>query len=162
MDNNSMELMEIDDTIFTQYGLSWLSYLRPLFFFSVMVLLSHLVGSFNINIFYVGSVLAFLWLIYNLLMLRSIVLFTNEDGVWVFKGVFPWAKGVNGVRWRDVEEASYKPGFLGWVMKAYIIRVGHRFTRGAEIVLPYVRRGNEAVEHINELHSSYLHSGGEQ
>ncbi|MBK9219418.1 MAG: hypothetical protein IPL70_13985, partial [Uliginosibacterium sp.] len=41
-------------------------------------------------------------------------------------------------------------------LNAYTVRVGHRFTQSAEIVLANVSKGREAVEHINDLHRQVL------
>jgi hypothetical protein len=76
--------------------------------------------------------------------------------VWVFRGILPWSKGVSGVKWRDLEDAVFFPNFLSWLLRSYTIRVGHRFTKTSEIVLPNIARGHEAVAHINERHRQTL------
>jgi hypothetical protein len=98
---------------------------------------------------YIPIVLTVLYTIYSVAMLRSIRLFTDETGVWMHSGVFPWEMGIIGVKWRDISEATYQRGFLGWVLRSYSVRVGHRFTNGQELLLSNVHRGNYAVEHIN-------------
>nr|WP_067297101.1 hypothetical protein [Marinobacterium profundum] len=160
MNDASMETAVIEGDAFNQYKLSWVACFRPLL---VAGFLSAVVYLFSLSaIHWVflagGSALVFIHLVYQLLFLRSVLLFMNEEGVWVYSGVFPWDKGAGGVRWRDVDDASYVPGFLGWVLKAYTIRIGHRFTRGSEIILRAVKNGNQAVEQINGLHSEYLRS----
>jgi hypothetical protein len=80
---------------------------------------------------------------------------SDLDGVWVYSGIFPWSKGSFGVKWRDIDSASFKTGFFSWALRTYDIRVGHRFTKDSEIVLSSVYKGQEAVVHINELHKKF-------
>jgi hypothetical protein len=61
-----------------------------------------------------------------------------------------------GVKWRDVEDAVYFPNFLSWLLKSYTVRIGHRFTKSSEIVLPHIAYGHKAVMHINEFHQNVL------
>ena len=163
MNDASMESAAIESADFNQYRLSWVPYLRSLVLFGAMLfLMLFLLVLGGIHVAVIGAALAVAVLVYNIMVLRSVVLFINDKGVWVYSGVLPWSKGVWGVRWRDVENASYNPGFLGWALKSYTVRVGHRFTRGNEIVLPSVKHGDKAVEQINALHSSYVRNGGGQ
>lgn len=157
-----LETAAIEGGVRSQYRLSWLAYLRPLFFFGVMLFLSFLLGGIHVAFIYAGAVLAVSTLAYKIMVLRSVILFVNDEGVWVYSGVLPWSKGIGGVRWRDVEDARYTPSFLGWALKSYTVKVGHRFTRGNEIILSSVKQGNKAVEQINGLHGSYLQDEGGQ
>ncbi|WP_145155808.1 hypothetical protein [Pseudomonas oryzihabitans] len=94
--------------------------------------------------------------IYKIFYLRSVHLYTNDVGVWMFRGVLPWQRAIWGVKWRDVEAASYYPGFFSWILRSYTVRIGHRFTRTSEIVLGHVARGDRAAAHINGLHQVML------
>ena len=161
MNDASMETAVLEADASNQYRLSWVAYLRP---FVVAGFLSAVVYLFSLSAMHWGflvggAVLIFFNLVYQILFLRSVLLFMNEEGVWVYSGILPWNKGAGGVRWRDIEDATYVPGFLGWALKAYTIRIGHRFTRSNEIVLRAVKNGNQAVEQINDMHGSYLRSG---
>ena len=164
MNDASMETALIEDAAFNRYSLSWVAYLRPLVFTGFLSAVIYLfsLSSMHLGFLVGGAVLTFLDLVYRILLLRSTVLFMSDEGVWVYSGILPWNKGASGVRWRDVDDASYVPGFLGWALKAYTIRIGHRFTRGSEIVLRAVKDGNRAVEQINAEHSSYLRNEGGQ
>lgn len=162
MNDAAMEATAIESAAFNQYRLSWLAYLRPVVIGLVVLALGFILGSAHVAFIFVGGALAFAVAAYKILVVRSVVLFVDDQGVWVYSGILPWSKGVGGVRWRDVEDASYTPGFIGWALKTYKIRVGHRFTRGNEIVLPWVRQGDRAAAQINALHSSYLRNGGGQ
>ncbi|MDR1912358.1 MAG: hypothetical protein LBQ52_08460 [Helicobacteraceae bacterium] len=100
--------------------------------------------------------IASLFFIYNILYLRSFSLYTDNDGVWKYSGILPWSKGASGVKWRDLDTASYYPSFLSWLLKTYSVRVAHRFTKDSEIVMGSVFNGRQAAMHINELHKKFI------
>ena len=139
---------------------SWLAY------FGVAVLAALLLGGV--------LPLAFLWnetaalgvllgsgalLFYRVALLRSVQLYVDDAGVWVHAGVLPWKKGVTGVKWRDVDEATYAQGFWSWLTRSYMVRVGHRYTRTNEIVLTNIGGGKQAVATINARHQALVRSG---
>jgi hypothetical protein len=86
---------------------------------------------------------------YRLLELRSVQLYYDDVGVWVVSGILPWKKGVTGVKWRDMDEATFVQGFWNWLTRSYTVRIGHRFTKSSEIVLTNIARGKDAVTTIN-------------
>jgi hypothetical protein len=86
---------------------------------------------------------------YRLLLLRSVQLYYDDVGVWTYSGLLPWKKGVSGVKWRDMDEATFSPGFWSWVTGSYTVRIGHRFTKENEIVLTNIARGKAAVTTLN-------------
>jgi hypothetical protein len=98
-----------------------------------------------------GFALTIAWTIYSIALTSSVRLFTNDGGVWMQAGVFPWEKGMRGVQWRDVGQAGYTQGFASWALRSYSISVSHRFSTGAELNIRNVHRGNLAVEHINGI-----------
>lgn len=86
---------------------------------------------------------------YQFLLLRSVQLYYDEVGVWTYSGVLPWKKGVTGVKWRDMDEATFVQGFWSWLTGSYTVRIGHRFTKSNEIVLTNIARGKAAVATLN-------------
>jgi hypothetical protein len=106
-------------------------------------------------------VLAALWSWYRIAALRSVRLYTDAQGVWRRRGVFAWNRTTYGVRWRDLEGATFTGGFGSWLMRSWNIRVGHRFTRTSELVLEHVPNGKRVVELINAMHSRWLDRGGQ-
>jgi hypothetical protein len=86
---------------------------------------------------------------YRLLLLRSVQLYYDDIGVWTYSGILPWKKGVSGVKWRDMDEASFEPGFWSWITGSYTIRIKHRFTKASEIVLTDIAGGKDAVGTLN-------------
>jgi hypothetical protein len=86
---------------------------------------------------------------YRILQLRSVQLYYDDVGVWVYAGVLPWKKGVSGVKWRDMDEATFVQGFWSWITRSYTIRIAHRFTKSSEIVLTDIAGGKDAVATLN-------------
>ena len=143
------------DSSFTK---SWTAYFTSMIIFSVMFLVSA-------ALFYMNKWFGIAFLIlslgiftYQVLMINSYLLYTNEHGVWVYNGIFPWSKGVTGVKWRDMEDAVYYSNFFSWILKSYTVRISHRFTKTSEIILIHIKNGHEAVVHINQLHQQMLSS----
>ncbi len=147
---------------FLVFRLSWVAYLRETWLFLIRVLVWGIVAtliSLGLDRFahmktdawlpVLGLAVAVLLTVYSVMMTRSVRLFTDENGVWMQSGVFPWERGVSGVQWRDVGQAGYTQGLASWALRSYSVRISHRFTTGAELNLRHVHRGNLVVEHIN-------------
>ena len=96
---------------------------------------------------------------YQFLLVRSVQLYMDDLGVWVHAGVLPWKKGVSGVKWRDMDEATFVNGFTSWATRSYTVRIGHRFTKDSEIVLTNIARGKDAVAGVNARHQALIRSG---
>lgn len=144
------------------FVLGWPAYIQPFF---VLLFFGPVAGLIAMLIPIVGIVLlsgvAGLFA-YRIMEVYSVKLFTQGDGVWVYFGVFPWNKGVYGVKWRDLNEATYRPGFFGWLTKSYTISITNRFTSDDnEVKLPFVKNGDEAVIHINKLHIHGIREAGD-
>ncbi|GAA4328985.1 hypothetical protein GCM10023144_15330 [Pigmentiphaga soli] len=140
------------------YRLSWTAYAKP-----IIVLLIVYAIAYRIYLWRpaAGVAVAIAWTAIFALTVcsnRAVRLYTNDQGVWVSSGIFPWTKGVSGVRWRDIDEAVFFTGFLAWAFNSYRIRVGHRFTKSSEIVLPSVANGRKAVEYINQQLGEHIRS----
>ena len=93
---------------------------------------------------------------YRFLLLRSVQLYYDDVGVWVHSGVLPWKKGVAGVKWRDMDEATFVQGFWSWIARSYTVCIGHRFTKDSEIVLTNIAGGKEAVATLNARHQDLI------
>lgn len=152
-----MEASTPSEATGTVYRISWVAYLKPVGISLFVWFLGF--GAFakaNIWSAVLWTVAVGLFVAYRVMMLRSVQLYTDNDGVWVFRGIFPWNKGVSGVKWRDLEDAVYFPNFMSWALKSYTVRVGHRFTKSSEIVLANIAKGDAAVLHINAEHKRAL------
>jgi len=87
---------------------------------------------------------------YKVAELRVFRIYYNDMGVWLYSGLMPWNKGVRGVKWRDLDDATYTRSMGSWLLKSYSIRIGHRFTRSNELVLKGISHGDKAVMAINQ------------
>lgn len=131
------------------YQLAWTAYIVPVIVFIIF-------STIMMAISPLAMILPIALLIYQILDIRSVRLFLDDQGVWVFSGILPWSKGTRGVKWRDLDEAVYFTGFFSWLFKAYTIRVGHRFTKDSEFTIKHVKQGDQAVMRINALHQEKL------
>jgi len=157
--DNEFQLGESGAVVSGPYGVSWLAYVMPTLLTLVGVGLGGLLTYYQLYLGVAVIVLVLALYVYNFLMLRSIRLYADEMGVWLFRGILPWAKGVSGVKWRDLDEAVFYQTFVGWVFKSYNLRIGHRFTRGSEILASGVFRGDAAVREINQYHMDLIRRG---
>lgn len=87
--------------------------------------------------------------LYEILYLRSFVLYYDDDGVWSFKGILPWNRGVSGVKWGDLDEAVFYTGFFSWIFKSHKINISHKYTKSSEIIHKDMNNGVKAVDEIN-------------
>lgn len=94
--------------------------------------------------------------IFLIFSLRRVRLYYDDEGVWLYSGIFPWSKGFNGIKWRDLDSGIYTTGFLSWLLKSYSIIISHRFTKDFEIAITHIHRGDEFVRTINEIHIKCL------
>lgn len=99
------------------------------------------------------------YITYQVLLNRSYNLYYDDTGVWVYSGVFPWAKGVNGVLWRDLDGAVMFQTFFSWLFKSYSVRIGHRYTKTSEIFLTHINKGHDVVAEINVHHKKLISNG---
>lgn len=145
-----------DNSPFLIFGSSWVAYLRllPISFGGLMLISAGAFGAEQFQkswLVYPPMVLAVAWFIYAVADIRAVKLFTDETGVWLFKGVFPWQKGYSGTKWADIGSAGYRTGFVSWALRSYRVEVEHRFTRTTELSVRHLRYGNLAVEHMNQI-----------
>jgi hypothetical protein len=96
---------------------------------------------------------------YKFLLLRSVQLYHDDVGVWVYSGILPWKKGITGVKWRDMDEATFEQNFWSWMSGSYTVRIGHRFTKSSEIVLTQIARGKDAVAKLNAHQQQLIRDG---
>lgn len=137
---------------YKSYRISWVGYTRSFFwmvvFFIVAITLYQVWRP--LGLFFGAAGLIFELL--RMLHLSTVCLYTNDDGVCLYSGLFPWNKGVRSVKWRDLEGATCNTGFGSWILKTYDIHVSHRFTKANEFSVKHLGDGADAVLHINALH----------
>lgn len=94
----------------------------------------------------------------RILSIRSVQLYYDDVGVWLYSGILPWTRGVQGVKWRDMDEASFVQSFWSWLFRSYSIRIGHRYTKANEILLTRMANGKDAVARLNAQHQALIRS----
>ncbi|CAG9253995.1 conserved hypothetical protein [Burkholderia diffusa] len=104
--------------------------------------------------------LIILGMAYEVAVERSYVLFMDDAGIWLRRGILPWSKGVNGVKWRDLDSAVYITGFVSWLTRSYTVRLEHRFTKANEILISHMAAGDQAVKVINAAHIEMIRRAG--
>jgi len=137
---------------------SWLAYLGNIvlaliLFGAVLPLTFHFAGELAAA---VVMAIAAIIVIYQFLVIRSVQLYYDDVGVWLVSGVLPWDKGITGVKWRDMDEATFVQGFWSWLTRSYNIRIGHRFTKSSEIILTNIAGGKNAIAALNSHHQSLI------
>ena len=134
-----------------QFRISWIAYVLPLLGVATAATVSVAVSA-HIN-FAIGSIVGLIGALppgLGILTLRNTVFFTDEDGVWLYRGVFPWNRGVIGVKWRDLDDATYTANLWSWLFASYRIRIRHRFTKSNEFVVHHLAQGDQAAEYVNQ------------
>jgi hypothetical protein len=135
---------------------AWTAYTGCVLLAVVMVFVLRL--AFNYSELAAAGVLAGSTLLigYRVLVIRSVQLYYDDVGVWVYSGILPWSRGVRGVKWRDIDEATYVQSFRSWLLRSWTVRIGHRFTKASEIVLSDMAGGREAVAIVNQHHQQLI------
>lgn len=139
--------------------MSWVPYVKLTVVTGIVVTLGYwITENYPVPPLYSGVSFAILITIYlyRLAVLRSYKLYLDDAGVWVYSGVLPWARGVQGVKWRDLDDASYWTGFAPWICNSYRVIINHRYTKANEIFMPHVWRGRRAVFTINRAHRDWI------
>ncbi|MEG1065478.1 MAG: hypothetical protein RSE32_13545 [Comamonas sp.] len=138
-------------------GKAWTAYAITGVFGLFVALIALGVGSlFSPVVGYIFFIFGIAWTIYRLLVLKSYNLYTDTNGVWIYSGILPWTKGTRGVKWRDIDDATYFPTLFSWMFRSYSIRIGHRFTKSGEIMLSHWSGGDKVAMQINDLHSEMV------
>lgn len=101
-------------------------------------------------------VVSAIWVGFRVLSLRSVQLYYDDIGIWLYQGILPWKKGVSGVKWRDMDEATFENGFWSWATRSYTVRIGHRFTKASEIVVTNIAGGKTAVATLNAEQQNHI------
>jgi hypothetical protein len=139
---------------------SWVAYFGTLLLAAVLFFgLLPLAFMWNEIAAAIVFVVSAVWVGYRLLLLRSVQLYYDDVGVWVVGGILPWKKGVSGVKWRDMDEATFEQRFWSWATRSYTIRIGHRFTKSSEIVLTQIAHGKDVVGTLNTRQQQLIRDG---
>lgn len=99
---------------------------------------------------------------YNMAELRSMKLYADADGVWYYRGLMPWNRGVRGMRWRDLDIAGYQPGLISWLTSSYGVTFAHRFNPDGDMRLGHIAHGDQAAMEFNEIHQALINGYQDQ
>ncbi|MCB9609695.1 MAG: hypothetical protein H6716_24090 [Polyangiaceae bacterium] len=88
------------------------------------------------------------WAAFRLAETRSVVLFLDADGVWVHTRVLPWARGVVGIRYRDLDDPVMRQSLASWLLRSHTIVLRHCFSSRDAIELDNMRDVPAALERI--------------
>lgn len=129
---------------------SYVAYVRPLVVAATVValLLSVPPSSISDSARVVLLLSAAAWAAFRVAETRSVVLFLDEDGVWVHGGVLPWSRGVIGIRYRDLDDPVLMQNLASWLLRSHTIVLRHRFAGHAPIELDHMSDAPAALERI--------------
>ncbi len=102
---------------------------------------------------------AMMLIIYRWWLISSFRLYYDDIGVWLYSGILPWRRGVQGVKWRDLDEAVFTNSFNSWLTQSYTIVIRHRFTKESEILVTQMANGKQAVAIINQQLQEHIRKG---
>lgn len=148
MSNSHLSSDHQHGELYKQWRVSWLAYLpHAALFIAAIVLTSRDIDS----IMRVAALVVAMYTVYRMLYLFRMRLYIDDSGVWLFRGVFPWNRGVYGIRWRDFEDAVFTMGFFYWMTNSYPLALRTRFSQNPTVYIPVIYHGKRAVIEINAL-----------
>lgn len=157
-DEHILEDSDAGERPLLSYRQSWLAWAGPVLMLLVCVALCVAGQCYMPEFFWifagVGALLV-LCMAYRILLVRSVHLYADSKGVWLYRGILPWNRGAVGVKWRDMEDAAFTSGFSSWLFNSYTVRVGNRFSQQSEILVHNIANGREAVNQLNEMQGRF-------
>lgn len=138
------------------FGLHWIGYLSlvpvTLLYAAIIYFTATRLADMKFGLMIYGIyAFALVSVVYQGMLIRSVKLVINDDGVWTTKGILPWKKSCVGLQWRNVAIASYTNGFVTWLFGAYTINLEDRFTGNIEMTVNNIGSGKFAVSEINRI-----------
>jgi hypothetical protein len=140
---------------------SWVAYVGDIatyiFFFAIIFIVDQI---FDIDNTFTIPIFAFflIFFVFSFMTTRSYKVFYNDEGVWLTYGFLPWARGGNGIRWRDMDMAFYQTNFVSWITNSYTISVKHKYTNETDFMVRNIWDGKDVCGVIHNLHTQYLNN----
>lgn len=136
------------------FSLSWVAYVRPAILFSLLAAIGLIVSQSarDATLILVGYGILFfaiVKLIGDIALRRRVLFYYDREGVWLYRGVTFWNKGVSGLPWTDITDASYSGGLFSVLTQSYSVRVEHHDQPEKDIVLAHIKHGKQAIAVIN-------------
>ena len=123
---------------------SFVAYIKPIAIWFIVWLIA---SSISIILSIVGIIIGVGIIRY----IRSYTLFVDDVGIWIFQGISPWNRGINGIKWCDFEKAEYYLDPLSWLLKSYNIHIKNRYKEDPAFILKDMYNGDIAVSQINAM-----------
>jgi hypothetical protein len=163
MDQDQDNLANVSGSAITLCSKSWTAYLGVAIRLLILIALAITAVYWQPTYWRVTALIllvALLFVGYQIALLRSYRLYYDDMGVWIYSGVLPWKRGVAGVKWRDLDEATFHNSFWSWISRSYTIQLKHRFTKASEIVEANMANGKQVVITINQQQQQRIRQGG--
>ena len=141
--------------------LSWVAYIPYLsvgflLYFCIVLAVFPMMSYFGVNmnktlavnlliVLTVCYTAGFLWMVYRV---RRCKAFFNQDGVWYFKGVWPWTSKMRGIRWENFHQALYRQDAAGLFFKTYTIYLFGR--DGSTVIIKNLYDGRNWSAFVND------------
>lgn len=147
---NTSGSIDSQETLHQAWRVSWVAYVPyALIVIGLIISIAVFKDSASPLIALISGTAILIFVAYKTYYLYCIRLYMDNNGVWVFRGVFPWDRGVYGVKWRDFEDCVYRTGFIHWLTNGYPVTLRPRFSNNPSVALPPIHQGRKAVETIN-------------
>lgn len=95
------------------------------------------------TLLYFGVVFYFLYKVHDCCA------YIDRDGIWFRQNIFPWSRGLIGVRWENFDQAQYRPSVISWMTKSYTVFLQDRF--GKSVVIKNLYNGRKWSGAVNTV-----------
>lgn len=101
------------------------------------------------TVFFILTLLYLAGFGYVLYQTRQCKAFVDKDGVWFYSGLFPWTRGIRGVRWENFDQAQFRPGMFSWMFCTYTVYLKDRY--GGTVVIKNLYNGRDWSSSVNDV-----------
>lgn len=130
---------------------SWIAYARAMAFPAMMLLSAYPASLLETTLGFALGIVGAIGLLVEFAEVHSQFLFIDSAGVWEHSGIMPWAKGVRGLRWGDLQEMAFEMTAIGWLLNSHDLTMRHRYKASDGLCIDHVRNGHKAAERINDM-----------
>lgn len=143
------------------WRVSWIVYIKEIVYATLVISLWYYLAPLMkskmiLNCLQVGVVVGLIIILYRMYYTWTIRLYANDSGIWVYRGVFPWARGVYGMKWGDFEDCVVTQKFIYWLTNSHPVILRTRFSKNPEIYLPPIFAARKAAQYINNVDKRHL------
>lgn len=149
--NATAESVANDLELAQRHGLAWTAYIKPTVLLAIWLLMAWIFQSFGTTFALSFGAVGVLRFVVAVWWRATASVYADEDGVWLVSGVFPWTRGVYGVRWREIGIAVFRQGLFSWLFSAFTIHIKNRFDANLGLMVDHVRHGDDLVAVVNAV-----------